>query len=121
MEHKNILSERIRELRNEQGLTQAEIAKKIGVTKSAYGFWEQGKNQPDIDTIARLAEIFDVTADYLFGISDIKNSTSNYSDEKSNLSRTIAAHLDGAELSKADIDDIARFIEFVKQKGNSDE
>lgn len=61
------MQERLKSLRKEIGLTQAEMAKKVGVTSSAYGFWERGRNEPDLKMIAKLAEIFDVSTDYLLG------------------------------------------------------
>lgn len=55
----------IRELRRKAGFTQAMLAEKIGVTTSAVGFWELNRRQPDIDSITKMAEIFNVSTDYI--------------------------------------------------------
>lgn len=81
MDDKNILKIRLKTLRSEFKLTQEDIAKKVGLTKSAYGYYEQGKTIPDAQMIAKLSEIFNVTTDYLLGISNIKNNNANKTDE----------------------------------------
>ena len=56
---------RIRQLRQELGLTQEELGKKIGQTKSNISKYETGALEPGIDTLKMLSEIFGVTLDYL--------------------------------------------------------
>lgn len=58
---------RIRELRKEKKLTQTDLAKCLNTTTSNVSGWECGKWQPDNDTLIRLAEILDVSVDYLLG------------------------------------------------------
>lgn len=53
----------IKKLRIEKGLTQDELAEKLNVTRQAVSNWENGKTQPDIETLTKLAEIFDVSAE----------------------------------------------------------
>ena len=48
----------IAELRKEKGLTQAELAERVGVTGGAVSKWERGFCYPDIETVGRLAEVF---------------------------------------------------------------
>ena len=67
-----MLAKRLRELREENEYTQKDIADKIGLTKSAYGYYERGKIVPDAQTLVQLSKIFDVTTDYLLGLSDDK-------------------------------------------------
>lgn len=64
---------RIRSLRNEFGLTQEELGKKIGQTKSNISKYETGALEPGIDTLKALAVFFNVSLDYLMGKSDIRN------------------------------------------------
>ena len=52
-------------LRNIHGLSQEEIAEKIGISRQAYAKWETGATVPDIEKCARLAEIYGVTIDSL--------------------------------------------------------
>lgn len=53
----------IKKLRVEKGLTQDELAEKLSVTRQAVSNWENGKTQPDIETLTKLAEIFDVSVE----------------------------------------------------------
>ena len=71
-----MFSERLKNLRKNKGLLQQDMADKIGVTKSAYGYYEQGKTTPDIVTAKKIAEILNVSIDYLFGESDYKKTKS---------------------------------------------
>ena len=66
---KNI-SSRIYELRQEKNITQAVLAKEIGVTQKAIDFWEKGINEPKASYIIKLSQYFDVTTDYLLGLED---------------------------------------------------
>lgn len=58
---------RIREFREETGLTQAELAHEIGSLQRNVSNWENGVNEPDCATIVKLAEIFKISLDELFG------------------------------------------------------
>lgn len=55
--------------RKAKGMTQAEVAKVIGITQNGYSYWENGKAKIDKDQLIKLAEIFEVTTDYLLGVS----------------------------------------------------
>ena len=56
---------RLRELRNESGLTQNEIAAKLGVSGQTILNWENGIYEPKINQLIQLADLFNVTVDYL--------------------------------------------------------
>ena len=56
---------RLRELRNKSGLTQNEIATKLGVSGQTILNWENGIYEPKINQLIQLADLFDVTVDYL--------------------------------------------------------
>ncbi len=58
------------ELRQEKGISQQELAKKIGVSQKAIDFWEKGINEPKASYIARIAKFFNVSADYLLGLAE---------------------------------------------------
>lgn len=74
--------ERLKELRTERGWNQLEIAEKLNVTPSTVSNWERGKKYPDINSISKLADLFDVSLDYLVGRSDRRRSTFIYSGSK---------------------------------------
>ncbi len=62
--------QRLKELREEQGLLQSQLASRLGVCKSAVSGWEVGRNQPNYDMLIQIAELFGVTSDYLIGRTD---------------------------------------------------
>lgn len=60
-----MLRQNIKELRQEKGLTQAELANKIGVTQGAVYFWEKGINEPTAGYLIKMARVFSVSVDEL--------------------------------------------------------
>ena len=66
-----MIGETIRYLRNERGLTQAALAKEIGVSQKAIAYWERGVNEPVASNILSLAVFFNVTTDELLGRKDL--------------------------------------------------
>lgn len=64
---------RLKFLREEKGLFQSDIAKILGVSVAAVGFYENEKRDMSPDTIIKLAEYFNVSTDYFLGKSDIRN------------------------------------------------
>ncbi len=59
------ISDRIQTLRKSRGISQEELADKIGVSRQAVSKWESEQSTPDIDKIILLSDYFDVTTDYL--------------------------------------------------------
>ncbi len=62
--------EKIKELRNEKGLTQKQVATLIGTTDSCYRNYELGIREPSLDILKKLCQALDASADYLIGLSD---------------------------------------------------
>ena len=60
-----MLGARIAVLRRAKGWNQSDLAKQLGVSSSAVGMYEQGRRQPAADVLVKLAEIFEVTTDFL--------------------------------------------------------
>jgi transcriptional regulator with XRE-family HTH domain len=65
-----VLGERIKSTRTSREWTQEELAKKIRTTKHVISNWERGKANPDPKQIIALATAFEVSADYLLGLSN---------------------------------------------------
>lgn len=57
-------------MRQEKGLSQIQLAKETGISKSAIGFWETGERVPNAQAVVVLAKYFGVTSDYLLGLED---------------------------------------------------
>lgn len=64
------IGEILKDLRNEKGVPQQTVADYLGISKQGYGLYETGKREPNHDTLIKLCEFFDVTMDFLFGISN---------------------------------------------------
>ncbi|EUJ24720.1 transcriptional regulator [Listeria grandensis FSL F6-0971] len=65
--------ERMKQLRKESGLTQSELGKKINVSKAAVSGYETGIRNPDLETLQRIANTFNVSTDYLLGRTEDPN------------------------------------------------
>ncbi len=61
---------RLKELRQEKGLSQSEVAKAIKTSQRNIGRWENNENEPTASFISKLSKFFDVSADYLLGLED---------------------------------------------------
>lgn len=64
----------ISKLRYEKGYSQIELAEKIGVTKGAIGMYETDKRKPNYDILVQLADLFNVTTDYLLSHNNFNHS-----------------------------------------------
>lgn len=67
MDYEGKIRERLIQLREEVGLTQEQLAKEIGVSRSAVRSWETGENLPNAHALLHLSERYGVPIDYLFG------------------------------------------------------
>ena len=94
---------RIKELRTEKGITQADLAKILKISDRAVGYYENGDREPDYSTLLKIATYFDVSIDYLLGVSDIKNTNTDSSIETKD-ERLIAFRQGYDELEDADKD-----------------
>ncbi len=67
----NILfAERLKNLRKEKGLSQAELAKALNLTQRKISYLETGQFEPDLTILWKLSSYFGVSCDYLIGKSD---------------------------------------------------
>lgn len=63
-----MIGTRIKEVREKNGLTQSELAKKLGLTRSGVNAWEMGISIPSAQYLIGLANLFKVSTDYLLGV-----------------------------------------------------
>ncbi len=66
-ELREVIRANLKRLRTNAGKTQLDIAKYCGKSENAVGSWEQGLSLPDIVTLAKLARLYGVTIDYMYG------------------------------------------------------
>lgn len=65
------IGQRIKELRKNKGWSQTFLAEKLNTTQDTISLWELGKSFPDVISLIKLVEIFDVSSDYLLGLKEI--------------------------------------------------
>jgi len=65
-----MIASRISEIRQQRGLTQADVAKHLKVTQQTYSAYETDKRQMNFETLCMLADFFEVSTDYLLGRQD---------------------------------------------------
>lgn len=71
------LADRIRSLRESTGLTQAEIARRLGISRSGVNAWEMGLSVPSTQYIVELARNFGVSTDYILGMKETSTISVN--------------------------------------------
>lgn len=94
-----MIAERIKFLREQKSYTQAELAKKLGITRSSVNSWEMGISVPSTQYIVELSNIFSVSTDYLLGVE--KTSS-----------------IDISGLTERDIEIVYRLAEYLKEKNH---
>ncbi len=88
------VADRIKKLREQNSLTQTELAKKLNITRSSVNAWEMGISAPSTQNIIELSELFKVSTDYLLGVNETACvSVAGLSDKDIELIHSIITHL----------------------------
>lgn len=66
----NVFGKKLKELRLEKGLSQRILGENLGVCNQSISFWESGAREPDLNAVVEIAKFFDVSVDYLLGLTD---------------------------------------------------
>lgn len=98
---------RIKQLREENNITQIQLAKKLNKTQQTISLYENGTNEPDLDSYIVLSKLFNCSIEYIAGKSDIRNPEQQIKDEFS-----FAYHKETEGLSE---DEIKEALEFYKR------
>ncbi len=101
-------SQRLKELRKEKNLTQVELGSILNYGYTTIANYENGRNHPSLKDIIRIANIFDVSVDYLIGNSDVK-----YMERKNLWYKKIMKQLKQNDISLKNTDYF--FMEFYYQ------
>ncbi len=103
--------ERLKYLRERDKMYQSELAEKLNLAPSSISMYERGDRDPDTSTLSKIAEIFNVTTDYLLGRTDIPDML--------NEPIQIAASMkDGLDISDMDEDEKKFINDFIKMVRN---
>nr|DAP68272.1 MAG TPA: Helix-turn-helix XRE-family like protein [Caudoviricetes sp.] len=104
---------RIKQLREENNITQIQLAKKLNKTQQTISLYENGTNEPDLDGYIILSKLFNCSIEYVAGKSDIRNS-----DEQQYY---FAYHKEMDGLTPDEIVDALKFYKEMKNKINKKE
>ena len=77
-----VIADKIKILREKKGITQSELAANLGITRSAVNAWEMGITVPSTQYVVELAKFFNVSADYLLGLSSTSTISVNGLNER---------------------------------------
>lgn len=109
----------LKKLRQDNNLTQDELAKKIDTSRSNIANYENDKNMPSVDILEKLSKLFDCTTDYLLGKSDIRNPEKNDLDKlQIGLSTKDYSNISEEQLKQ--IEDFAKFVLKDNKKDKED-
>jgi transcriptional regulator with XRE-family HTH domain len=113
----NQCGDRIALLREKFGLTQEELALKIGISRAALSHYEKNRREPDIDILSRMAKFFGVSTDYLIGANKhpaqklLEYLEAELTDEE--IMQRMTFKVDDITLSE---DEVKEFIAYVRGK-----
>lgn len=115
-----ILDKRLTQLREEKDWTKTYVAKQLGLNNlGTYANWEYGTREPDSEMITKIADLYDVTTDYLLGQTNEKVRPQI---EKSSVGENIVSHfrLNTANMDVDDIEELEEeltdYMEFLIKK-----
>ena len=117
-------ADRLRELRQKKGLRQKDLAYSIGLSESAYGYYEQGRREPSQEALVKLAEILGTSVDYLL-TGDEYGKESTADPDKAEFLRWVEENLEDSffydfhkspEEQKEDMMDTLRMIWDLEKK-----
>lgn len=103
---------RLKELREEQRLSQAGLALKLNVSQSTISAYEVGERTPDLETLVAIANFFNISLDYLAGLSNLKQQIM-----QSDLSANELEHLyTFRRLSNTDKEKVKAYIDGLQSR-----
>ena len=91
-----MVADKIKALREQNGFTQSDLAKKLGITRSSVNAWEMGVSRPSLDNILSLGRIFHTTTDYLLAFDNHETLlVEGYSIEEKELLMRLIHYIEG--------------------------
>ena len=110
---------RLKELREKAGLSQAKLAKILGVGQSTVGMWENGTNKPENAKLEALANYFGVSTDYLLGRTDDPVSASaSLREQMSDIQFALSGEIH--DLTDDEMRDILDYVRFKRAQRRKD-
>lgn len=112
--------DKIAALRDKRGLTQEDLASKIGISRASLSHYEKGRRDPDYNTLTKIADFFKVSVDYLLGRTDdpsiisdlgVRELSDNLELSDEQILEKFAFTIDGRKLTP---EESRRFIAFIR-------
>jgi transcriptional regulator with XRE-family HTH domain len=113
-----MFSDRIKKLRKIKKKTQQDIADLLGITRQAYGYYENGSRQPDFESLKKLSDYFGKSIDYLITGNENSHSPDEMWEEFLNP-KTQIFFKDLKDAPEEKIEELIRFWEYIKQREDS--
>lgn len=111
------LGEKLLRLREGKGLSQYEVAERLGIKRPRYNSWEQDIAKPRLEMLTKLADFFEVSPEYLLGYDSTGSSVPDWAtardkrDFKKMLEEDEELMFDGVPVSNEDKEKIKRIVE----------
>lgn len=122
----NEFGEVLKYLRNRKGLSQSELAKRLGMSKSTISMYEIGRRQPDLNTMEVIANFFNVDMNYLYGKSNEPEGY-YYDEETARLAQEIYDNKDlgilmsaSRKMSPEELKKLAALVQALVRRENGD-
>jgi transcriptional regulator with XRE-family HTH domain len=106
---------RLKEVRKESNISQQKLADYLNVARSTVAMWEIGGAEPDLTTIRRIADYFNVSMDYLLGRSDIRSPTAPERDITDDDIK-FALYGEIGEVTDKQFDEVKRLIQLQRER-----
>lgn len=112
------MNTRLRELRNERNLTLRDLSEKVNISYSNIAMIERGERNLTADTLQTFSTFFNVSADYLLGLSDKRKPepTTTSSPKEQLKGVKLAFYNQAEEISDEQAKEVLSFIEFIKNR-----
>lgn len=110
-----MLGDRLRKLRNNRNWTQEDMAKKLEMSRGTYAHYEINKRQPDYEILKKIANIFEVSIDYLLTGEDQQGSSDEMWKELLDPKKQIFFK-DLMDAPEEKIEEMIKFWEFIKER-----
>ncbi|QTL96777.1 helix-turn-helix domain-containing protein [Iocasia frigidifontis] len=118
-----MLKDKIKKLRNEENISQRKLAKFLNLSPSTIAMYEIGERKPDIDTLQKIADYFNISVDYLLGRTNerapadkliLKDKNTNV--EIKELLNRFNVHLDGEFLTEEDKESVITLLQMLRNR-----